>query len=63
MTQDFSALKVGDTVKLRCGGIVQLPDSLEKKERVFGFDCAWWFYDGRFSQSEHPLDIIEVIGG
>lgn len=62
MTIDLSKLKVGDSVKLRCGGVIEVGSDFYFGSDIVVIDGGVWNIDGKFlSNLTCQLDIIEVI--
>lgn len=67
MTIDLSKLKVGDTVRFRCGGdavVLDVENKCGVSDIIFS-GCTGrlgYYYDGSFYKDEtHAIDITEII--
>lgn len=59
MTIDLSKLKAGDSVKLRCGGVVEI---IRVDSECIYIDDYWWIIrDAGLKKESHPFDVIEAI--
>jgi hypothetical protein len=60
LEEKLKSIKVGDTVRLRCGGEVVVTHICNLYKDIHT-DGMFWFKDGSRSQTQSPFDIIDVI--
>lgn len=59
---DLSNLQVGDTVHLRCGGSIVVPEDLRILPACIKFSEIMWERNGFYNVGEHPspFDIVAI---
>ncbi len=62
MSVDLSTLKVGDSLKLRCGGVIEIEKIIPHMMGKTINDQFFYNTLGRVNPAkQHPLDVMEII--